>query len=335
MALSDIILYQRGGLNPVRLSASAIRVSWEINAFGALSCDLVTSELIAKGLPLELESYWISWEHPTAGRWGGVIADAGETSDGTYKIAAAGYGALMERRHCAGGLAGTTGSLLVRALSDIAASSPTYLSLGVIDATGPVMSTEPGLVMVVETLLPQMVQVSGYEWQITEDRVVNWLPRIGSEKSTTVRLSQGLHVATYQTAGSRPLIENFLFGTGRIPGLDTTGQPIESIVWSYVLEPVSIARHGQLEGIRDYGIIASPADINTALAIEIGRSANPARTATVTLVEVAGEWATFREGDTVRLALGDAAVEYAFRVRSRAIDVDQGVMELAGEAIRV
>lgn len=332
MALSDVILMRRGGLNPVRLAASAIRVSWEITAFGSLTCNLVTSELIAKGLPLELESWWLRWEHPTAGPWGGVITDSGEMSDGTLKIVAAGYGVLMERRFVGITAGGTAGSLLADALSQAAAYSPTFLDLSQIDRGGPYITPDMGLIQVYEGLLAQLVRMTDWEWQVDADRVVHWQFRIGTVR--TLRLAQGLHVVAYQTAGSRPLIENFLYGTGRY-AIAYQGQTFDQEVWSWVYDQASIDRHGRIDGQRDYGAIYSPDVVTAALQIELSRSANPPRTATVTLVEVAGEWASFREGDTVRLALGEAAVEYVFRIRARTIDADAGTMELAGEVTRV
>lgn len=323
MALSDVIVSQRGGLNPVRLSAGAVQVSWEVMAPGAFSCDLVTRELLGYGLPLGLEGYWVAWEHPTAGPWAGVITASGDTSEGIFRISAAGNMTLLARRTTMLKTSASPGALFRKALAEISTgSTPTFVTIGQVDESGADIALDGSRVQVLEDLITRLCDEGDREWEVTPARVANFVKQLGRDRRNSVRLALGTHIATYSITGDTTLIENILHGTGKL-GREAVNQTER--------DQASVDRYGALEGERDYGKVTGGPQVRQMLQDELAKTALPKRTINAQLVEQAGEWADFREGDTVRIALGSAAAEYDLRVMARSY-TDAGTLDIAGEA---
>lgn len=190
----EVVIAAPGNLAPRRASVASPQVSWEINGAGAFSGFIRRDDLRAAGLSGDLKGYWLEYT-TSAGRWGGIITGQ-PTTGAVIEIAAEGYLALVRGQVITGSLvtmSGSAGGLARRALTMASAGSPTFIRFGVIDEGGGPVAVEL-IGDVGNDILPQIAEAGDVEWIVTADRVFHIARRLGTDRSTTVRLVEDRHI---------------------------------------------------------------------------------------------------------------------------------------------
>lgn len=190
----DLVISAPGNLEAWRVPVAAPQVSWEINGAGSFSAFVRLDDLRAVGLAVDLKGYWV--DYPTmAGRWGGVIV-AQPTTDGTLEISAQGFVTLVQGRVIAESqiaMSGSAGGLARRALELAGAGNPTFLAIGMIDEGGGPLAMD--LVGDVGSdILPQIAEAGDVEWVVNADRSFQLARRLGTDRSSEVRLVEDVHI---------------------------------------------------------------------------------------------------------------------------------------------
>lgn len=76
-------------------NVSNLRCSWEVSRIGLLSCDVPLADMPTAALPAQsLERKWITYQHPTAGAWGGVISSV-SVRDGIVTLDCESWAAML------------------------------------------------------------------------------------------------------------------------------------------------------------------------------------------------------------------------------------------------
>lgn len=201
MGVSDeAIISDRGGKNPRRLPIANPSCSWELNTAGSFSAFARIRDLRAAGLGHDLKGRWLEWEHPTAGRWGGVLSGR-PVEDGVAELAADGWAKLLSGRVLAEQDTpppGPIGGLIRRLVIAAGRDDPTFIKLGVIDEGGPSIQIDTGGGDIGDDLLPQLAQDGGAEWYVDADRRINVARKLGRDRSATVRLVEDRHVTNFR-----------------------------------------------------------------------------------------------------------------------------------------
>lgn len=196
----EVVVMDRGGFNPRRLAVAEPSASWEIGGPGAFSAFARIADLRAVGLGGDLTGRWLEWDHPTAGRWGGVVTGR-PVSDGVAEVAADGYAALLRGRVLAEqdrGVAGAGGGLARRAVIAAGRDEPTYVTIGTIGEGGEFVSLDTGGGDVAESILPGIAEAAGIEWRVDADRRFHASRKLGRDRSASVRLVEDRHVVGYR-----------------------------------------------------------------------------------------------------------------------------------------
>lgn len=205
-AMGDVILCKHGDRGRVPLEMGGIRVSWAINDAGEFSafCRLTDAlEFVAE--PSELRGWWLMWEHPTLGAWGGVIGDLALRSGGILEIAAQGWLALLDKRLTRRRdttIIAHAGAIAARLVRDAGAIHPTGIAGASADEWGEFVTwrDDGGEVL---SAISRLAAMSDQDYCVGEsDRIFYWRRRFGSSKAHRVQLVQGTHVSDWRPAWS-------------------------------------------------------------------------------------------------------------------------------------
>lgn len=208
-----ITVFDRGGVNPRRLLVAQAACSWELSSAGQFSAFATLQAIQDAGLPTNLKGMWAEWESP-AGDWGGVITGRPVT-DGVAEIASMSYAILLRGRVVMFNVRPSdapAGGIVRRIFREIVREHPTFLTLGTIDESGPPMSMSFAAQDVFSDILPALANDSGSEWTVTPDRVFHFSRYIGEDRSNSVRLVEGRHIASYRVGDDMWLMANSLIG---------------------------------------------------------------------------------------------------------------------------
>lgn len=209
----EVTIYDRGGVNPRRLLVAQAACSWELSNAGMFSCFASLHAIQDAGLPTNLKGMWVEWESP-AGKFGGVITGRPVT-DGVAEIAAMSYAMLLRGRVVMFNVRPSdapAGGIVRRIFREIVREHPTFLSLGYVDESGPPMAMSFAAQDVFTDILPALANDSGSEWIVTPDRVFHFSRYIGEDRSNSVRLVEGRHIASYRVGDDMWLTANSLIG---------------------------------------------------------------------------------------------------------------------------
>ncbi len=344
MSASDVTITKRGGDGAKSLPVARLKMTWEINKAGMLTGALDVDELLGQGLPVDLRGYWLRHDHPLAGSWGGVVTAAAPGSEGQIEIAAESFHVLLRRRltkaprgDTARPAQGSPGQLLKRALQEAESVAPTFLVAGTIDTSGKGLSFAWERMDIYDDLLPQLTDETGYQWTVSADRVLSFSKRLGTDKTGSVRLAAGLQIADYRLTHDLLLVENVVRATGSVFKNPKRGREEGYNIPKEVnaSDPASISKFGIMESEHDFGQVEDAPSLKELLTQYLAEHADPAASFDGTLAVVGTEWADFREGDTVRVELGASGYQGNLTVMVRALDVDRGVLSIAGDCVEV
>lgn len=191
-ALHDLTLTRPGGPSPVKLSTNGVAASWVVRPPGTLSAEVVTADLVAALGTTNLKNrYWVEWEHPTAGVWAGKVVNSEDTLEtGTTEIAGRDYTELLAARVTAKVYdlpAINAGGMARKMLLDAGRSSPTWITGFELDPLIPAIPFAARAEQVL-TAIDRLVAESDAEWQVTPERVLRVVKRLGRDVSARRQL---------------------------------------------------------------------------------------------------------------------------------------------------
>jgi hypothetical protein len=328
-ATGDAVLARYHDRGRVGLRLSGIRASWEVSAAGELSAFARLDDTRALEPAVEdLRGWWIAWEHPTLGPWGGVVADVAVRSDGVLELAARGWLALLDKRLTRRRNASVTahaGAIAARIVRTAGATEPTGIVATKIDEFGEHVGwrDDGGDVL---SALGRLADMSDQEYGVGEsDRIFYWRRRYGTDLSETVQLVQGAHIAEWRPSFSLdPVVTEVVLSPN-------DRQRFATVPAVSGFDPDAYARFGPRQ---ERGTIRGKAARPTARGIagkQAVKRARLGRLIELTVVNFDRCWTRFRKGDTVRVVLGDLDAAYAVRVLLMSWDQDADVLRVSGE----
>ena len=366
-SLSDVVISDRlSDANPVRFrGTSNLSVSWELSRAGQLAFDIPVRDLVAYGFPdpMALQDKWIRYEHPTAGKWGGVITSVAP-SNRVVSIGAESWAIALSgvaTRGGGGAQFGLVGMLMQQidqtyALTGIRRGTMDLGGSDVIVRDEPVQSGQD----IYESYLPSVLdrwltdrvktpRLQAAGWNVDpETRQLSFDSTYGVDRSSVVSVRSGRHVvSTDLNADTRDVVNavvivgkvNYTWtetetfrnakGKRRTRRITRTGVKNESVRG---IDAASLARHGEKSVVfrEDFPSTASMQAAATSRARGLTLDTI---NASVQTADVGGLWALVREGDIIHADLVGERVAGKMVVRMRALDVASGIMTYAGELL--
>lgn len=346
----EIIVSDRlSDANKRRVPVSALSVSWELSGIGQLTCNVQMTDLDLYGIDHRtLLSKWLRYRHPTAGAWGGIVqtldADSGTLSIGAESWASALRGVTTQANIAAGS------RMIATLMNQIDLTSvDTGIKRGLVDTqitntTAIDLLPEFDFFSEGQDLLEQFLPNVMQRWYDEFD----WLPRLqaagwnvdpttrlfrfdatyGQDLTKIIALRDRQHaVGSGWSADTTDIVNRVL-----VPGTQKVGE-----TWVNVMlvghDDASIVRHGQhsaLYPIDAPGNNPNPRAWAQQRAIGLARQE---QSVTFDIVDESDIFAYVREGDLVTAMPSNSRVEGPMVVRSRALNVDSGVMTISGEAM--
>lgn len=341
---NDLWIGDWGGANPRLLPDLVnLKLSWEVNTAGLLTCELPKVDFERVGFSLlELGGKWVTYLPRLATlRWSGAITGVA-LSNGMVTIAAESFHTMLRKKLVTvsqgegEAVTGKPGTMMRLLLAEADPPPRKWgLRVGAIDSGGEDIAVFLEDADLYDDGIPAVTSDVGWEWEATPERVVNHGPRLGRDKSASVVLVEGRHIVAASWAEDGARIENLLSATGTAKVRKRRGKPKVERAISYgpVGDQASIQRWGVREGVRDYGRVANQDSLKARLEADLKRSANPPAAVTLDLANEDDVWGAFREGDDVQVQLPLSGVPAAkLRVQVRSLDAASGMMTIAGDA---
>lgn len=338
---SDLLLCERDQTGDrVRVGVSGLQASWELNAPGALSCRVPLADLRAAGLPPDLRGWWVRWEHPSCGAWGGVVQQQ-SLQDGVLEIAAASFAVLARKRLVTlRGLVDNVGAVFLKCLK-LAEQRTPKTGLVVLDdniAAGTfLVGTDFVNADLYDEVIPLLTEQAGCVWSVDADRVVRFAQQASlSATEPAATLSEGVEVATARWVDDVTTVSNSIVVIGQelASGQSSNVQP-RNLTPEKRQDTASMERYGRLEERITFDPFTKQGWLKTWADARIAELADPSASVTLTVADTAGAWDAVREGTVLRLRLGLSGIDGKMRVASRAVDPQAGTLVVSGPAVRL
>lgn len=323
-ALLDFTVAQLGWSRPIRLTATGIAAGWAVREPGVFSAEVVTSDLIAETGTVDLRGRWLRWDHPTLGRWSGVVTDTQPDSDsGATELAATDFRVLLDRRRTAKVYdiqSATAGGIARRLVTDASRLEPLWITEVRADETGPKIGYQARAGDVLAAL-GSLADAAGQEWRVDGDRVLEWRAKLGRNLRSTVQLVEGREIVSFRYPHAlTPVVNDLLVVPANADYARTN-----SVV---VRDSASIRQFG----VRSDTVVVTDAVVEGMLRprglARMGQLAKLGRTLALAVTDDDDVWAAFREGDTMTALLSSINTRIAARVMTRAWDSDGVVLNL-------
>lgn len=328
MTATTVRLSRPGWGNPADLQAAQLACDWDVA--GAGSCSFVTSReaLHAIGIT-DAKGAWCIYEHPSQGRWSGVITDQRANTDASLSLTATSLHWLLSAKRTArkehtGHL--PAGALAQIAIRDTAVDTTLWLDTIEADEDGALFSQDWRGDDLVD-VLDRLASTTGQEWDVTvaDDGAITflWRVRLGRDRTGTVLLREGIELADVEVTESIATIVNDMLGAS-----DSDEWP--DAASAVAEDPDSISAYGRRQDTQTY-LGADPESLEAYAAADVAVLAQPVRAFRGTIPAshpVANE---VRHGDIVGVWLRAANYAGTLRVTNRAVDIDAGTIALAGE----
>lgn len=363
---ADLIVADRGGGNPRRIIGTDLQCSWEIGNAGILSARIPTRDVLEAGLTNDLRGKFVAFEHPTAGKWAGVITASPKT-DGIMEVAAQSLAIGLNRRLVSGTWTAAPGATLRQAFAQANNGGPTYITLGSIDGSGQAVEIGFAFEDMYDVVLPSLSTDQGFEWHVSPTGILTFAKRVGSDLQSSVRLEEGREILTGRWVDDLHPVVNRVIGSGQgviagkpavpegpghkapvgkkkkgkkrkkkwvpgTPGVDAVPDAYYELNVASAQDAGSIARYGALEDFLPAGVVGDQNGLQNAVNVSLAqRSGNFASSGEFTIWDMDGTtFGKFREGDTVGITLGLSGVSGIMRVMVRALDLNTNTMVISG-----
>lgn len=345
-AVSDILICPRAATNSyVRVGAAELQCSWEINQPGALSCRVPLADLRAAGLTGNLIGWWIRYEHPKQGAWGGVVMQVGY-QDGVVEFAASSFMVLARARLIKLiGVLDDVGAIVKRVIAYADSSAPAT-GLIVKDANiqlgGGQIATNFDRNDLLNDVMPLLTDQSGYSWNVDADRnVYFWKNLVLAQATPTATLAEQVEITQAHWVDDLSTVYNHLFVDGQElssktkRGKKAGNASMHDLNEQERTDQPSIDAYGLLEEKIDLSPVTTQRDLNNYADLQKALLAVPSAAVTLTVADKNTAWDDVREGAVLRLRLGLEGIDGMMVVESRALDVAAGTLTVSGSAVRV
>lgn len=329
-ALSTLTIGTRRWGTPQRVSVASVSASWGVSTIGRLSAVLSAAQAGRLGFSTLL-GLWVAWEHETLGAWGGVVEDVAFDLDaGTVELSAGSFATLLRKRRTSRSFrtqSAPAGSLWLRAMTDVQTDQDLDIDEAQADEDGNLFTVEwrgDDLFQFTDSLATG----SNHEYDVGLDAnrriVAEFRARVGRDQRGRVLLIEGRDVLGGQIAPTSYDLVNDLLAVSA----DGDWAAVEHAV---VLDGDSLETYGRHQGVAAYDYTTRRATLVPRAEEDLVTLSVPAIPASVRVSASNRQLAAFTHGDTVRLWSATANAIYDFRVLSRAIAADEGVVTLAGD----
>jgi len=333
MAHDMVTIGRVGWVDEELLDASAISFSRQVDGPGQLVCTVPHDDLYDRGYDvrpgdLPIKGAWVRLEHPTAGTWAGVVTQT--RVDGSWvELTAESFHVLLRKRrvptdYVVSGV--PAGSVALRAFTDVQRLDYTWVGGVSADEDGDPIEVELRGGDLVDDVFRELVGVSGMQWRVTPERVLEWRHRLGSDKRGTVTLVEGAQISGVDQTGDLWTMVNALTGTSSdARWADTTAYELES--------DDSLRDYGRrYEELRAYPY-ASRSTIIPHVRDDLRRLRDPAELIRLDVIDDGESWADVREGDIITAILPSVNAVVVIDVMAQDFDLDRGVMSIAGKVL--
>jgi len=330
-SMSDVIIAAHGDRGRTPLQCGGLRASWEVNQTGDFSAfariDDVR-EIVSS--PADLLGYWLMWEHPYLGDWGGVITDVRVQIPGVVEIAAQGWLALLDKRLTRRrdvAVMAHAGAIAARLVHDAGAVNPTGIVETSFDASGDFVSWRDAGAEVLSSL-GRLAQMSDQDFGVGEsDRIFYWRSTFGSDIAHRVQLVQGTHIASWRPSWALgPVVNEVVLSSSNadrfvqaksISGHDAT----------------AYSAYGPRQMRGTYRGLISRSAVQSIAQRQAERFSRRGKLIELSVVNHDGCFAWFRRGDTITALLPDIDAALRVRVLLMSWDQDSDVMRVSGEIV--
>lgn len=317
-AVGDVVLAKWGDRGRMPLATWGMRVSWEINAAGELSALAALADVrTVTDDPEDLRGWWLTWEHPTLASWGGVITDIAVGPDRTVEIAARGWLELLAKRLTrkrATMIVANPGAIAGRLVRDVGAAAPTGIADTDCDEWGDFVPWQDDGGEILDALRT-LSDASGQDYGVDEEnRIFRWRRQWGSDKTASVQLVQGYHVAAWRPSWSlEPIVTEVVLSPDN-PSRFLTAPDIAGVDAAAYAVFGPRQQRGTYHGRQPRAAAAAIASAQAAKLAGMGRLIE------LDVVDADGCWSWFRRGDTITVVIAD--LDRALQVRCRALSWD-------------
>lgn len=325
---TDIILTNPGGANPHLFHASDLVMNRGVNEHGQLGFDLAYRDTIGYVSQSDrLRGKWVTWEHPHLGKWTGMIIDV-RPNPGTGIIDCTAYGFTWKLRKritpkLGRAISGPPGAIVSQVLQSAAREDP--LPIAGIDAEevgDPI--TYDSRSQKVDDVIRAIAARTGQEWYVDPDtRRLQWRKQYGRDRSGSVQLVDGVHLADYTPSFSLDGLTNALFV---MP--DDNRYRAARGFWEERSE--SIDTYGRLEDSQTYPGAVNRSSIGPIAREDLRKRSRRGRTMTIPIVNVDDCFGWFGPGDTIKILLSRLSVAYDFRVLVQSYRADTRILTCSG-----
>ena len=205
-AMGDAVLAKHGDRGRATLRLGGVRAGWELSAPGEFSAFCRLSDALdLEADPADLRGWWIAWEHPDIGPWGGVVSDVALRDSGVLEIAGQGWLSLLEKRLTRRRdttITAPAGAIANRIVRQAGSGAPTGIAGVDCEAWGDFVSwrDDGGEVL---PALSRLARMSDQEYVVgPADRVFYWRRAYGTDRRRSVQLFAGIHVTSWRPAWS-------------------------------------------------------------------------------------------------------------------------------------
>lgn len=328
MAAGYAILARPGWTSPLELRGAGIACGWDVAGPSPFSMTTTRAHLKAVGLR-DPKGWWLRYDHPTQGRWAGVIEDVQSRADGSVAIGAISLHKLLAGKRTARNYTtghAPAGVIAQRALRDAATETTVWIDSVAADEDGALLSQDWRGADLVD-VLDGLANSSGQEWDVTleDDWSISWewRVRLGLDRTGTVLLREGCELADVEVTESIATIVN-----DRLAVSDADEWP--DAASAVAEDPDSIAAYGRQQDTAAY-LGADAASLEAYALTDLATLAQPVRAMTATMAATHPLANEVRHGDIVRVWLKTGDFSGTCRITTRAVDVDLGTIALAGE----
>lgn len=328
-ALGDVILARHGDRGRVPLECAGIRASWAVNAAGEFSAFARLSDALAiQADPEDLRGYWLTWEHPTLGPWGGRVSDVAVRSSQVLEIAGRGWLDLLDKRLTRrrdGSVVAHAGAIAARIVRDAGAIHPTGIAGVSADEWGEFVAwrDDGGDAL---AAVGRLASMSGQDYAVgDEDRIFYWRRRFGTDNRDRVQLVQGAHIAEWRPSWSlSPVITEVVLAPSDRNRFTTTPAVAGHDAEAYAaFGPRQI--RGTVRGRLHRSTVQAVATKQAEQLAKLGRLIE------LSIADSDACWSWFRKGDTITVVLADIDRALAVRCLMLSWDQDSNVLRVSGE----
>lgn len=329
-SLANVQLFDRGWRYLSTVNASGILAATAISTPEQMNFLLPTSDGPYYGV--EWLGKWAAWDHPTQGRFTGVIVDYHVNGDsGTIELAAYGFMWLLSKRITGRKFQpamGPAGAIVSRLFSG------TELDLGMpynlsVDERGEQISYEFRLDSVANGI-DELASATGQEWDASVDAAgtfqFTWAENVGEDASANLTITDGIDCLMADIDGTIADTVNDLAALADDDQYDNAaGARVQSLG--------SIVRFGRLQEARRYVGLVNQSTLGPRAQNDLKRAALPTETFTLRIPHLSQKLETIRNGTRFRFVSPSTDAIYVARVLARDVSLDDGLANLTCEVI--